>query len=54
MSSKKRKRRPRKKGKKARTGMTGSQKAQIWRTALESVPPLIWALAALINALTGR
>ena len=54
MSSKNRKRRPRKKGKKARTGMTGSQKAQIWRTALEMLPPLIWALAALINALTGR
>ena len=54
MSSKNRKRRPRKKGKKARTGMTGSQKAQIWRTALEMLPPLIWALATLINALTGR
>jgi len=53
-SSKNRKRRPRKKGKKARTGMTGSQKAQTWRTALEMPPPSIWALAALINALTGR
>ena len=52
MSSRSRKRRSRKGM--TRTGMTGAQKAQIWRTALEAVPPLIWALAALINALMGR
>ena len=38
----------------ARKGMTGAQRAQIWRTLLETLPPLIWALAALINVLLGR
>ena len=30
------------------------QRAQIWRTLLQTLPPLIWALAALINVLLGR
>ena len=51
MSSKNRRRR-RRAG--ARKGMTGAQRAQIWRTLLETLPPLIWALAALINVLLGR
>lgn len=34
--------------------MTGTQKAQIWRTAVEAVPPSIWALAALLSVLMDR
>jgi len=52
MSSKNRRRRRRRAG--TRKGMTGAQRAQIWRTLLEMLPPLIWALAALINVLLGR
>ena len=52
MSSKNRRRRRRRAG--TRKGMTGAQRAQIWRMLLETLPPLIWALAALINVLLGR
>ena len=52
MSSKNRRRRRRGAG--TRKGMTGAQRAQIWRTLLQTLPPLIWALAALINVLLGR
>ncbi|SDN27322.1 hypothetical protein [Actinomyces ruminicola] len=50
--SKNRKRRRRKA--KAPKGMKSKQKAQIWRTVVETVPPMIWALAALLSVLQGR
>jgi len=51
MSSKNRRRRRRRAGTRK---VTGAQRAQIWRTLLQTLPPLIWALAALINVLLGR
>ncbi len=35
-------------------GMTSRQKAQIWRITIQTVPPTIWALAALLSVLLGR
>lgn len=39
---------------KAPKGIKSRQKAQIWRTAIETIPPMIWALAALLSVLLGR
>ncbi|WP_168709506.1 hypothetical protein [Actinomyces procaprae] len=39
---------------KAPKGMKSKQKAQIRRTVVETVPPMIWALAALLSVLQGR
>lgn len=51
MSKNRKRRRRRASGPK---GMTSEQRAQIWRTAIRTVPPMIWALAALLSVLLGR
>lgn len=51
MSKNRKRRRRRASGPK---GMTSEQRAQIWRTAIRTVPPMIWALAALLSVLLER
>ena len=47
MSSKSRRRRRRRAG--ARKGMTGAQRAQIWRTLLQTLPPWVIGVDVLLK-----
>ena len=46
--------RRRRRGTVTRERMKGTQRDQIWQTLLEQLPPLLRALAILINAPMGR